>query len=160
VWESWKSRLAVQRRSGAEERAGVDGALATPLVGVGGYAVQLRDGPDGPLRMGCSAQLAAHHCFAARRSSRTLGRNGATRGLVYNLVMKRDAAELLREALELPPEARAALAGSLIDSLDSEVDDGIEAAWDAEIARRIRELDEGKAKLVPWAEVRRRLTRQ
>lgn len=74
--------------------------------------------------------------------------------------MKRNVAELLREALELPPEARAALAGSLIDSLDDEVDEGVEAAWDAEIARRIQELDEGKVKLVPWAEVRRRLTGQ
>ena len=46
------------------------------------------------------------------------------------------------------------------DSLDNDVDEGVEAAWDAEIARRIREIDEGKVKLVPWAEVRRRLTRQ
>jgi putative addiction module component (TIGR02574 family) len=74
--------------------------------------------------------------------------------------MKRDPAELLREAMELPPEARAALAGSLIDSLDDQVDDDAEMAWDAEIARRIRELDEGKVKLVPWAEARRRLTGQ
>jgi len=74
--------------------------------------------------------------------------------------VKRNAAELLREALELPPEARASLAGSLIDSLDDEVDEGVEAAWDAEIARRIRELDEGKIKVVSWAEIRRRLTGQ
>jgi putative addiction module component (TIGR02574 family) len=74
--------------------------------------------------------------------------------------MKRDPAELLREAMELPPEARAALAGSLIDSLDEQVDEDAEMAWDAEIARRIRELDEGKVKLVPWAEARRRLTGQ
>lgn len=79
---------------------------------------------------------------------------------MYNPVMKRNAAELLREALDLPPEARASLAGSLIDSLDNEVDEGVEATWDAEIARRIRELDEGKVKLVPWAEIRRRLTGQ
>ena len=76
------------------------------------------------------------------------------------MAMKRHAADLLKEALELPSEARAALAGSLIDSLDDQVDDGAEAAWDEEIARRIRDIDEGKAKLVPWAEVRRRLTGQ
>jgi putative addiction module component (TIGR02574 family) len=74
--------------------------------------------------------------------------------------MKRNPAELLKEAMELPPEARAALAGSLIDSLDDQVDEDAEVAWDAEIARRIRELDEGKVKLVPWAEARRRLTGQ
>jgi hypothetical protein len=32
--------------------------------------------------------------------------------------MKRDAAKILEEALKLPVEARAALAGSLIESLD------------------------------------------
>jgi putative addiction module component (TIGR02574 family) len=74
--------------------------------------------------------------------------------------MKRNPAELLKEAMELPPAARAALAGSLIDSLDDQVDEDAEVAWDAEIARRIRELDEGKVKLVPWAEARRRLTGQ
>ena len=76
------------------------------------------------------------------------------------MAMKRNPAELLKEAMELPPEARAALAGSLIDSLDDQVDDDAEVAWDAEIARRIREIDEGKVKLVPWAEARRRLTGQ
>jgi len=59
----------------------------------------------------------------------------------------------------VPPEARASLAGSLIDSLDEQIDEGAEAAWDQEIARRLRELDEGKVKLVPWAEARRRLAR-
>jgi hypothetical protein len=33
--------------------------------------------------------------------------------------MKRDAAEIPKEALALPTEARAALAGSLLDSVDS-----------------------------------------
>jgi hypothetical protein len=36
----------------------------------------------------------------------------------YNLVMKRRAADILREALALPPAARAALASQLRDSLD------------------------------------------
>jgi len=30
-------------------------------------------------------------------------------------------------------------------------------AWDDEIARRIEELDSGKAKTIPWDEVRRRV---
>jgi len=71
--------------------------------------------------------------------------------------MKRDLDDLLKEALKLPPEARAALAGSLIDSLDAKIDDHVEAAWDVEIARRLRELAEGKVALIPWTEVRRRL---
>ena len=40
--------------------------------------------------------------------------------------MKQDIAEILKKALDLPPEARAAIAGSLLDSLDQTVDeDGI-----------------------------------
>ena len=71
--------------------------------------------------------------------------------------MKRDAAEILKDALALPAEARAAVAGSLLESLDDEVDEGAEAAWEAEIARRLEDLDKGKVKLIPWATVRRRL---
>lgn len=59
--------------------------------------------------------------------------------------------------MKLPPEARAALAGSLLDSLDTEVDAGAEEAWSTEIERRLREIDQGTTKLVPWDEVRRRI---
>ena len=68
-----------------------------------------------------------------------------------------DAAEILKEALALPTEARAALAGSLLDSLDTEVDEDAEAAWATEVNRRVAELDSGAVKTIPWAEVRRRL---
>jgi putative addiction module component (TIGR02574 family) len=71
--------------------------------------------------------------------------------------MKRSVAEILQDALDLPAEARAALAGSLIESLDEEVDEDAETVWSAEIIRRIAEIDQGKVELVPWAEVRRRL---
>jgi putative addiction module component (TIGR02574 family) len=71
--------------------------------------------------------------------------------------MKRDAADILKDALALPPEARAAVAGSLLESLDDEIDEGAEAAWETEIARRLDDLDTGKVKLIPWATVRRRL---
>ena len=71
--------------------------------------------------------------------------------------MKRDAAEILKEALALPTEARAALAGSLLDSLDKGVDEDAEASWEIEVNRRVAELDSGAANTVSWAEVRRRL---
>ena len=71
--------------------------------------------------------------------------------------MKRDAAEILKEALALPTETRAALAGSLLDSLDTDVDEDAEAAWATEISRRVAELDSGAVKTISWAEVRRRL---
>ena len=68
-----------------------------------------------------------------------------------------DPKQLLAEALQLPPEERAALAGELIQSLDPEVDDDAEAAWSVEIRRRLERLDAGLANTVPWAEARRRI---
>jgi putative addiction module component (TIGR02574 family) len=70
-----------------------------------------------------------------------------------------NAKQLLTEALLLSPEARAALAGELIQSLDSQVDDDAEAAWSAEIRRRVDQLDSGTARTVPWSEARRRILR-
>ena len=71
--------------------------------------------------------------------------------------MKQDIAEVLKEALKLPPEARAALAGTLLDSLEESVDRDAEAAWEAEISLRLREIDQGKVRLIPWAEARARI---
>jgi putative addiction module component (TIGR02574 family) len=72
--------------------------------------------------------------------------------------MNAAVSELLKKALALPPEARAALADSLLESLDEEpVDEGVEAAWSEEIKRRIEEIDSGKVQMIPYEEVRRRL---
>ena len=65
-----------------------------------------------------------------------------------------DATELLNEALELPAEARAALAARLIDSLDETIDPDAESLWAEEITRRLKEFDEGRAQTIPWSEVR------
>jgi putative addiction module component (TIGR02574 family) len=73
--------------------------------------------------------------------------------------MKQDIADILKKALELPPEARAAIAGSLLDSLDRAMDEDAESAWENEILLRLKELDEGSVNPVPWAEARRRLAR-
>lgn len=74
--------------------------------------------------------------------------------------MKQNIAEILKEALKLPPEARAALAGTLLDSLDETVDRDVESAWEAEIIMRLKEIDEGKVNLIPWAEARARIAGQ
>ena len=71
--------------------------------------------------------------------------------------MAEDAGELLTHALKLPPAARAALADSLIDSLDTEVDENAEEAWRCEIALRVRDLDSGAVQTIAWDEVRRQL---
>jgi putative addiction module component (TIGR02574 family) len=72
--------------------------------------------------------------------------------------MKQSVTEILEKALKLPPEARAAIAGSLLDSLDQKIDDDAESAWEQEVLLRLKELDAGKAMLVPWAEARRRIS--
>lgn len=68
--------------------------------------------------------------------------------------------ELSRKARALPPEDRVRLAEELLATVQ-EVDAEVEQAWDQEIRRRIAEIDNGTAKLVPaeevFAEVRRLL---
>ncbi len=71
--------------------------------------------------------------------------------------MNEDITEILKEALKLPAEARAALAGTLLDSLDESVDEDAESAWEAEVVSRLKEIDEGKIKLICWAEARTKI---
>ena len=71
--------------------------------------------------------------------------------------MVRDAAEVLRDALGLPAEARAALVTSLIESLDQVIDEGTEETWREEIYRRLQQIDSGAVQLIPWEDARRRL---
>lgn len=71
--------------------------------------------------------------------------------------MTEEVSELLKKALALPTGARAALAGSLLDSLEDTVDASAEEMWSQEIERRIQELDSGKVKTIPWAEARRQI---
>ena len=68
-----------------------------------------------------------------------------------------DSSRLLAEALRLPEDERAALAGELIQSLDREIDPEAEAAWSAEIRSRLERVDAGNATTVSWAEARRRI---
>ena len=68
-----------------------------------------------------------------------------------------DPKALLEEALQLPIEGRAALAGELIQSLDSAVDPDAENAWAVEVRQRLDRLRAGTAKTIPWSEARRRI---
>lgn len=59
--------------------------------------------------------------------------------------------QIKQEALKLAPEERADLADWLwVSAVPREE---VKAAWDAEIARRIAEIDAGTAKLIPSEEV-------
>jgi putative addiction module component (TIGR02574 family) len=70
--------------------------------------------------------------------------------------MTPEVSRLLESALALSVEEQEALADSLISNLGGKVDEGVMAAWEAEIGKRIEELDSGKAKTISWEEVRKR----
>ena len=61
------------------------------------------------------------------------------------------------EALRLSEADRAELAHSLVVSLDGPADKDAESAWDAEIVRRLNEIDAGTARLVDREELRSRI---
>jgi len=71
--------------------------------------------------------------------------------------MSKDVIDVFRDASELSEQDRATLAGLLIESLETEIDPEVEAAWAVEIERRVAEMDAGTAKTIPWDEVREKL---
>lgn len=68
---------------------------------------------------------------------------------------------MLKQALSLDEQDRAAVAGALIESLEVSADAAIdvEGAWSREIERRVAELESREVAAVPWTEVRERLFR-
>jgi len=69
--------------------------------------------------------------------------------------MTSDAEEILSAALKLSDQEKAAIAASLIDSLDPDYEEGCDEAWAAEVAKRAREIDSGQVKTIPWSEARK-----
>ncbi len=67
--------------------------------------------------------------------------------------MNTQSEHVLRSALALSESERAEIAASLIHSLDTETDEGVDEAWAAEIQRRIESIDRGEVQLVPWGDV-------
>lgn len=82
----------------------------------------------------------------------------AARGRIDS--MESHPAELLRDALALPLEARTALIDSLIESLDATVDEGATEAWKREIELRLKQIDDGTVELISWSAARKRLRDQ
>ncbi len=72
--------------------------------------------------------------------------------------MSPETSDLLKRALALPADERAALANTLLDTLETSKESvSVQEAWDAEVARRIADLKAGKAVTVPWEELHREL---
>ena len=74
--------------------------------------------------------------------------------------MTRAAQTVLADALRLDPRSRTELAAELLGSIEGPSDPGAEAAWDAEIRRRVAAIEAGTEDLEPWEEVRRRIERE
>jgi hypothetical protein len=74
--------------------------------------------------------------------------------------MPRALEEITKEAMDLLPRQRLALAGLLLESADLPIDTEAEAAWESEIGERIRAIDEGRVIGVPYEEVMRAAERR
>ena len=67
-----------------------------------------------------------------------------------------DVEALEREALKLPAEDRARLAGELLDSLDELPPQEIDRLWLEEASRRAAQIDAGEVQLVSAEDVDRK----
>jgi putative addiction module component (TIGR02574 family) len=70
--------------------------------------------------------------------------------------MSGTAEKILADALRLPESDRADLVDKLVESLDA--DDGADTLhpeWEAEIARRVADMDSGRVTPIPWPEALR-----
>ncbi len=72
--------------------------------------------------------------------------------------MPPQVAELLEKALALSEHDRGLIIDRLMESLDEgPAEEGVEAAWDEEIKRRVEEIQSGEAKMIPGEEIDRML---
>jgi putative addiction module component (TIGR02574 family) len=65
--------------------------------------------------------------------------------------------EVISAALALPPGSRAMLAEHLLESLDAEDQQRIDAVWAEEAERRDKEIEDGIVMPIPGEEVMNRL---
>jgi putative addiction module component (TIGR02574 family) len=77
----------------------------------------------------------------------------------YDYPMTRATRELLDEALQLPLDDRAQLAAELLESLDDAEHD-VEAAWAAEIERRVAAARAGELESTDWRIVMERVEKE
>jgi putative addiction module component (TIGR02574 family) len=71
--------------------------------------------------------------------------------------MSKQGAQLLEEALSLPPAERAELAQELLTSLDLREQSDIDALWAEEAEVRLDAFEQGQLKAIPAAEVFRHI---
>jgi putative addiction module component (TIGR02574 family) len=75
--------------------------------------------------------------------------------------MSAQGLEVLDKALALSAHERGVLIHQLIESLDEEpAEEGVEAAWDEEIKRRVDDVRSGRVKTIPGEQVLREIAEE
>ena len=68
--------------------------------------------------------------------------------------MTSQLSEILEKALALSVQERGLLIDRLVETLDNEpAEEGVEAAWDDEIKRRLDDIHTGRVKTIPGEQV-------
>ena len=95
---------------------------------------------------------------AQARTPRFQVRSACRSTVRYTESMSVAAKQILEAALQLDPKERELIADALWDSLEAGDDEvSVEKAWEEEVARRAKELDEGRAEPVDWDDVKARI---
>lgn len=76
------------------------------------------------------------------------------------VAMSNRTRKLLKDALALPPEELSQFMDTLWAAAAESDDPDVREAWDAELARRIDDIDSGRVKTVAWASVQRALRKR
>ena len=73
--------------------------------------------------------------------------------------MPKSLEDICRDISDLPRQDRFKLARILLDVPEEgpESSEAVEATWDREIARRLEELESGKAEAIPLEEVKKKI---
>ena len=68
--------------------------------------------------------------------------------------------EITKDAMDLLPRERIALAELLLETADEPMDSGAAAKWESELEDRIRAVDEGRVTGVAYDDVMKEATRR
>lgn len=71
--------------------------------------------------------------------------------------MTKSAENILEQAMALEPDDRMELVDKLSESLEISTDPQYIAEWEAEIARRIEQVERGEVTPIPWREAIKQL---
>jgi putative addiction module component (TIGR02574 family) len=66
---------------------------------------------------------------------------------------------LINRLLRRPDKVRLQIAAQLFQSIEQRIDPEIEKAWRIEVRKRLKEMERGERKFIPWEVVREKLRR-